>query len=259
MEEAVFISDIKGLKFLLPKHKRLYFGNEFCERLLPTEEELKLIRGLVNERGIGFTLVTPLVTDKGLKSLVPVLKYVLDSFINPEIVINDWGVLRLIKEEFRYSNLALGRLLTRQKSDPRISCLKHNLPFQAEEYFKQGCMDSELVSDFLSRAGIKRIELDNLLQGLSRDKKFLKGSLYYPFVYVAATRHCLAALCDAGGIFSRHIPSACNKECRKYEFRLRHKRMPVELAIKGNAWFFKNDILPEDLYSLNIDRLVYEP
>jgi len=38
MEQAIFISKIENLKYVNSKYTRLYFGNEFCQRLIPRKD-----------------------------------------------------------------------------------------------------------------------------------------------------------------------------------------------------------------------------
>ncbi len=258
MEQAIFISKIENLRYVDSKHSRLYFGDEFCQRLMPSLEDLNVAKDFILKRKMAFTLVTPYVTNEGIEILRPLLEYAIKNFSEPEIVINDWGILRLLRKEFNYSNFALGRLLTKQKRGPRIMSLKNKVPQSMLLHFKASNIDVNILSDFLNSNGIKRVELDNLLQGIDRRDFSLKASLYYPFAYVTSSRFCLAASCEDGRKSLRSI-SSCNKECQKYTFRLHHKTMPVDLFLKGNTQFFKNEVLPKDLERLAIDRLVYEP
>ena len=126
-------------------------------------------------------------------------------------------------------------------------------------HFKQCSADAPLMSDFLENMNISRVELDNLLQGVSRPCPGLKGSLYYPYAYVTVTRYCMMPRSAKAAPALRHIPLKCGRECRGSEYELTHKDMPVKLLLKGNTQFFRNDKLPEDLHELNIDRLVFEP
>jgi len=259
MEQAIFISKIENLKYVNSKYTRLYFGNEFCQRLIPPLEDLKVIRDFVSGHQMSFNLVTPYVTDRGIDALRPILEYVIKNFSDAEIVINDWGIFRLLRREFNHINLILGRLLTKQKRGPRILNLKDKVPQDTIQHFQESNIDVPILSEFLINNGIKRVELDNLLQGIFRkDTCFLKASLYFPFAYVTTTRFCLTASSETGRKFLRNIPS-CNKECQKYIFSLRHKNMPVNLFVKGNTQFFKNERLPDNCNNLNIDRIVYEP
>lgn len=258
MEQAIFISRIKGLEYVTKQYSRLYFGNEFCEQLIPAIDELRRVLDFTVERAMDYTLVTPYLTNKGLEKLMPLIKLVIEQIADSEIVINDWGLLRVLNNEYGNLNLVLGRLLTKQKRGPRILNLVDRVPLSMFEHFKECNADVPILSDFLIEKGIRRIELDNLLQGVIRRSPKIKGSIYIPFAYVTTTRYCLASLCENDSGFFRSI-RPCNKECQRYVFRLQHKQMPVDLLLQGNTQFFKNEKLPDNLDSLEIDRVVYQP
>jgi len=258
MEQAIFISRVQNLKYSNSKYTRLYFGNEFCQRLIPSLEDIRVIRDFISKYQMKFSFVTPYVTNDGILTLRPLLEHVIKNFPGAEIVVNDWGILRLIRREFNYPVLALGRLLTKQKRGPMNMNLKKRLPQTMLQHFQESNIDVPILGDFLVDNGIKRVELDNLLQGIIRENPSLEASLYFPFAYVTTTRFCLTASSGFRRKFLRSIPY-CNKECQKYSFRLKHKKMPVNLFLKGNTQFFENKHLPDDLNSLNIDRLVFQP
>lgn len=258
MEQAIFISKVENLRYVDSGYTRLYFGNEFCQHRIPSLEVLGAMKDFISGRKMSFTFVTPYVTEKGIGALIPILECVIKNFSEAEIVINDWGVLRLLREKFDYPVLALGRLLTKQKRGPGLTDLKNRLPKATIRHFQESNIDVPILGDFLVDNGIKRVELDNLLQGMVRENPALKASLYFPFAYVTTTRFCMAASSEKGRKSLRSI-LACNEECQKYTFSLRHKNMPVELLLKGNAQFFENRRLPDNLDDLKIDRIVYEP
>jgi len=258
MEQAIFISKTENLKYVNSKYTRLYFGNEFCQHLIPSLEDFSVIMDFVLRHNMQFSLVTPYVTNKGIEILRPLLEYATRSISSAEIVINDWGLFRVVRDEFNGLNLVLGRLLTKQKRGPRILNLKEIVPKTMIQHFKESNIDVPTLSDFLINNGINRVELDNLLQGIARQAPSLKASLYFPFSYVTTTRFCLTATSERKVRPLRSI-SDCNKECQRYTFRLRHKNMPVDLFLKGNTQFFKNERLPDNLDDLNVDRIVYEP
>jgi len=258
MEQAIFVTKSENLKYANKKYSRLYFGNEFCQRLIPSLEEIKAVTGFTLKNSMSLTMVTPYVTGEGIGALMPIFEFMSGEFPETEIVVNDWGVLRLLRNKFNRLNLALGRLLTKQKRGPRILNLKKMVPEETLRHFQRSNADVPILSEFLINNGIKRIELDNLLQGISRESPGLKASLYFPFAYVTTTRFCLTALACAGKKFSRSI-HACGKDCQRFTFDLRHKNMPVDLILKGNTQFFINAQLPENLAGLNIDRLVFQP
>ena len=85
-ENALFITQIENLKYLTPDFKRVHFGVEFCERLLPSKKELQETRAEVAGRGLPFTFVTPYVTEDGLQKVQTLLKLLPDG---TEVVFND--------------------------------------------------------------------------------------------------------------------------------------------------------------------------
>jgi hypothetical protein len=259
MEKAIFVSRIANLKYVTGEYTRLYFGAEFCENLIPSREDADSVLRFVSEKGMDLTLVTPFVTNKGMERLKSAAAFILGRMQGAEIVVNDWGALHWLSMEYARASLVLGRLLTKQKRGPRILNLAGRVPAAMIEHFQRSSADGPLLSGFLSANGITRIEFDNLLQGVARSGGRLKGSLYFPYAYVTTTRFCLTASHGScGGAPLRAVPP-CRKECLDKTFTLRHKQMPVELLLKGNTQFFKNERVPDDLSRLNIDRTVYQP
>lgn len=259
MEKAIFISKIENLKYVTQEYSRLYFGIEFCQNLIPVKEELDHILKFVSENKLDFTFVTPYLTNEGMRKIKTLLSYIIDEQPKAEIVINDWGLLESLNRDYFDLNLVLGRLLTKQKRGPRILNLMGRVPDAMIQHFRQSNVDSFTISNFLISKQIKRVELDNLLQGISRPPHSLKSSLYIPFAYITTTRLCLLSSCEDKGNKPLRAISGCDKECQRYTFRLAHKKMPVDLFLKGNTQFFKNGRLPDNLNDLNVNRIVYEP
>ena len=133
------------------------------------------------------------------------------------------------------------------------------LPQSTVEYFQGSNLTVPILGEFLSKNKVRRVELDNVLQGFDFSLNNLNASLYVPFVYVATTRLCLANSCDTPeteemiGIFP------CKQECQKYTFYLQNEIMPVMLIRKGNTIFFENEALPDDLEEKGINRIVTQP
>jgi hypothetical protein len=259
MEKAIFISKVENLKYVTQEYSRLYFGIEFCQNLMPSKEELGRILKFVSENKIDFTFVTPYLTNEGMRKIKPLLSWMINGQPKAEIVINDWGLLRWICREYFDLDLVLGRLLTKQKRGPRILNLMGRVPDTVIRHFRQSNIDSLILSNFLISKQIKRVELDNLLQGISRPPHSLKASLYIPFAYITTTRLCLLSACEDKVSKPLRAISGCNRECQRYTFKLQHKHMPTDLFLKGNTQFFRNECIPDNLNDFNIDRIVYEP
>ena len=257
-ERALFISNKDNLTYLTEEYKRVYFGDEFCERLLPGRKELEEVMEQAKSRGLAFTLVTPYVTEAGLARVEKLISLLPDQ---TEVVFNDWGVLRVLKSRFPGLVPVMGRLLTKIKRGPRIANFLDTLPEQALVHLRKTNLGVPIYKKFLSENNVKRVELDNPLQGLdlSDVPQELNLSLYIPFAYVTTTRFCLVANSDVPdkkgfiGVFP------CNKECQKYTFYLDNAVMTTLLIRRGNAVFYKNTNIPDEIKNSHIDRIVIEP
>ncbi len=259
MEKAILISRIEDLHYATEEFSRLYFGIEFCERLLHTGKEIDKALSFASERDMAFTYVTPYVTNYGLKVVEKNISKISEEIAEPEIVINDWGVLRIAK---KYSiTPVLGRLLSKQKRGPEILNLMGNLPPAAIAHFRKSCFEVPVYQNYLKQLGVWRVELDNAFQGIDMDfsSSGIRASLYYPYIYVATTRRCLINSCDV--ISKRDIIGIypCHKECREYTVELKHESMPKPILLKGNTQFLYNPELPSDLESKGINRIVFQP
>lgn len=255
MEYAVFISRNSHLKYCDQNFSRLYFGNEFCQNLLPTPKELESVLDFASS--LDFTLVTPYVTDEGLVKLESLFALAQRKRPDSEVVFNDWGVFNVLRQQYPSLTPVMGRLLNKMKRGPRLMTVLDRIPAESREYFRSSNLSVPLFRRFLRDNGVKRVEFDNVLQGLDLDLKGMELSLYMAFAYVTTSRFCLVNACDQPekrelvGIFP------CQRECRKYTFYLESKVMPVTMVRKGNTLFFKNEKYPEEMNRVN--RLVIQP
>ena len=257
-EQALFIARKDNLTYLTESYQRVHFGDEFCERLLPADRDLQEVMEQVRGRGLAFTLVTPYVTEAGLERVRRLAGLLPET---TEVVVNDWGVLRMLERDFPGLVPVLGRLMTKIKRGPRIVNFLDRLPPQALRHIRRTNLDVPGYRTFLAAHHIERAELDNPLQGLDLTgvPGGLKLSLHIPFVYVTTTRFCLVANCDKPekkgfiGVFP------CHQECRKYTFYLDNAVMTTLLIRRGNTLFYKNTSVPEQLRDSHIDRLIISP
>jgi hypothetical protein len=258
LERALFISKEKNLQYLKGDYERVYFGHEFCEKLLPSAKVLAAIMDYVQAKGLPLTLVTPYVTESGIRKVEKLLAVLPGS---SEVVFNDWGVLRIVRKEFPDLEPILGRLLTKIKRGPRIAHVLDSLPSDALQHLCSTNLGVPIYQRFLKEHHIQRVEIDNPLQELnvSDVPRELKLSVYIPFAYVTTTRFCLVANCDIPekkgliGVFP------CHQECKTYTFYLKSPVMPVLLIRKGNTLFYKNPKIPRNLQEKNINRLIIQP
>lgn len=270
IHKAVFTDRLKDIKNDV---ERVYFGNEFCENLIPEPKLLEKWYFRIRDKKKSFSLVTPFVTNYGIKRI----KY-LCAFLNEqggaEVIFNDWGVFRIMREKFRRVNPVLGRLLTKQRRDPRILkillgrqkmvkrffqdrkrkvlLVPKRVPLELIRHYRASLINLPIFQKYLLSEGINRVEIDNLIWGMNiKLDKRIKASIYLPYGYITTTRMC-------GKLNLTY--AACKSECKRYYFALTNKSLPVPIYAIGNTVFFKSKLSePQRLIRSGIDRLVYQP
>ena len=278
MEKAIHITSFKKLKYFKKgEYQRIYWGIEFCQNLIPNLRDTEKILRITKQNNLGFTLVTPFVTERGLIRMKEIFKWLKKQKVkNLELVVNDWGILGCLHTEFNgLFEIALGRLLVRQQRDPAIKrVLEKQLPFAvkgkdgkisiimhrppSKEYqkgIKASYTNSPLLQDFLSKFNIGRVELNNLIQGLNLEGIRFKKSLYTPFVNISTTRFC-----PMETRFQKiHRINVCHRECQRYYDILRNRAIPKIIYKRGNTTFYKNPVKLRKIEKTGIDRLIFQP
>lgn len=250
---------------------RVYFGCEFCQRLIPTKRELQHMITIAREKDISFSLVTPYVTDEGLEKLSELFDFLSIEWPGCEIVVNDWGVLRLLSREYTSLTPVLGRLMNKMMRAPRVAQFYDvpHAPSHALRVLQQSSLTAPHYRRFLQDMGVNRVELDWLVQGIALDFNTLgvKASIYVPFAFVATGRVCMTG--------SIHLPetkkftpgSPCHRECRWLGFQIvnanPHYDPDQVLYQFGNSVFYLHDAaslirLATYVQSHGVDRLVYQ-
>jgi len=261
MEQALYIAKTAHLKYWNGDFTRLYFGMEFCERLLPSPSQMRKALHFTQKKQLTFTLVTPYVTESGLNKVEKLIALVSDLQPESEIVFNDWGVFHLLREKNYPLQPVLGRLLNKMKRGPRIAHLKELIPPTSLDYFMTPGLSIPAIQQFLLTNSIERVEFDNLLQGLNLSgiTGDLHLSLYLPFSYITTTRFCFMSSSTCSEEMKIGV-LPCKKECQHYAFSLLNPVMTTPLIRKGNTIFFSNaDIPDKPIRDKKIDRLVVQP
>jgi len=285
MEYAIHITHPRQLRYLRARHTRVYFGNEFCERLIPTRDEIEETLMFTRKKGLKLSFLTPYATNRGIQALFPLFDMASVADCCDEVVVNDWGVLRILNRCYQKFEPVLGRLLTKQKRGPNLKELlkrtprtfsrrdsddsgaswfivQKKLPLALDSYYKSsGVATVPEIHHFLASQGIRRLELDNVEQGFYCDFPHgkLSASLYLPYVYISTSLFCPSAGCDSKKYPALKI-KPCTMQCRKYIFELRNRSMHKVIYLKGNTQFYKNNRLHMRRWRQEgVDRIVYEP
>lgn len=225
---------------------RVYIGAEFCDKLLPTQEELKeflksLPKGVIK----GITFLTPPIPEEGMMRLKKIFQLL--SEYKAECVVNDVGVLRLLKN-FSYITPVLGRTFWRVLRDPRDSFKKFRL-LKMNSYFME----------MLEEYNIHRLEIDVLpgpKEKIPVSLKKFRFSFYYPYTFVSTSRFCLT-LCFRYKSTIRRVRK-CDIECKLGGYEFHHKTMSFPLILRGNTLYLlqrNHFYIPVNFF---IDRIVYQ-
>jgi len=259
LEKALYISRNEHFNHWNSSFNRVYFGTEFCERLIPSQAELSKAINFSEEKNIPISLMSAYVSEEYFQKQLSIVEYFSEKKPGAEIIINDWGVFRIaVKNGLKP---VIGRILNRHIRDPKIANLVKKASQNQIEFWQNSYANAKAFQAFLAKNNVNRVELDNILQGNKTDLKKgnLKGSLYYPHVFISTTRLCLTANCDKIGKSEQIAILPCNKECLKYEFELSTEQFPAKQYLRGNTVYYRNEKIPENLEASGVDRLVFTP
>jgi len=251
---------------------RCAYGNEFCEHLIPSPQQLEAVLGAAREREMSLTLLTPYVSDAGIESLKPLFEMLGESGAN-EVVFNDWGVLNLLRREFPSLKPVQGRLMNKSLRDPRVTGVyaASDAPAPALVSLRRSNLDCTSYTGFLSALGVESVELDNLPQGvdLSFAESGVKASAYVPFGFISTSRICMAAGIHYAKRDKFQPGAPCHHECQTHLLEYTYTNTPFEnrdqkFYLKGNSYFYVHTEamlrwLFEQSRSGLIDRIVFQP
>lgn len=247
---------------------RIYFGNEFCEALIPTVEDFELVSDMCRKSGLRLTLVTPMVTTEGINKIQKLLRHIQENKMIIELVANDYGVLSLCAGNSTIRPI-LGRGILGQTQFARLEGIPSNHKGIALKDWPQRHVASTaaFLNLITKKYGVGRVEFDLSRQGLliPAQEKTLQTSVYFPWVVINTQR-----VCPIGHIHrpeTEAIPAhpACEFQCRSLNEVLQstsgdHHQL---LFQKGTTLFElvkpEIDVFKQLAATVNLDRIVYQP
>ena len=239
---------------------RIYIGNEFCNNLFPqTELLMNMIKKCANDN-LNITLCFTYMRDNLIEETKNIIGTVYDWCIKNgmkiEVVINDWGMIKLLEDKTDYFTLSLGVLLNKRKKDPRYIYKKGYE--KNKDIMSENNLNSKIFSDFLKENKIERYEYENCGYEILIGEG--KHSLQMPFYVTNTSQYCtLYAMCKNLDRGSQKLVSSCPKYCMNYVFAY-----PKHLKMVGkyNSLFAFDDTLLKDrnmlekYVNMGIDRIV---
>jgi len=253
-----YFYDNRKLKKII---KGIYFGNSYCEHLLP--EPIDVIKAYSYFRDIhhNFVYVFPPVSENKIDKAKEILDELKRLNIK-EVVVNDFGLLQLAKDDFK---VILGINFTKtiknvfldSKEPLEISSIQQK---QQKELISHLEYEIDLLREFYKNLNISRISIENKLYNLSflEKKPLMYVDVYYPNSIISYSRSC-----DIAGVFNdkqTYFPvSYCKKFCLKTSLTFEDSKI-LNLHQDYNAIYkpyFKLE-LPEIVYKNKKNRLIWE-
>ena len=237
---------------------RLYLGNQFCPHLFPEDEVLFELLQKAEHESLHVTIAFTCQRESMLKSTEQLLQK-LDQWCEThgnamEVIVNDWGMARLVNQETLHLAPVLGILLNKYKKDPRMGYKQGN-----HMLLKENNLGLEEYREYLqTEFGIYRYEWECCGQ----EQGYPQGhnSLYFPFYQTNTSKYCpLYACCTTGARGRQKEPVNCPQYCRNKVLLY-----PDHLKMVGryNSLFALDDTLlrkpewTEQFIKAGIDRLV---
>lgn len=227
-----------------PRVTRIYCGDEFCAHRLPSVSELERFFLVAEGNGLALTLLTPPLSDPSLEAALALWERLARWNPDNEVVVNDWGALRFLKERFPRFRTAVGRLLNKAFKDPRLQepeALRSFSP-EGKALLEQCTFEGKGFREKAALWGICRLEQDLLPYGSGIRRKKKEGfglSVYFPYGYVTAGRICWIAAFEEGAEEAFVPLPKCARSCIRTSLALEHESFSFAIIQNGNAVFYR--------------------
>ncbi|AWI04440.1 hypothetical protein [Clostridium drakei] len=239
---------------------RLYIGNEFCHNLFPEVKMLINMMQKAKEEELQITLCFTYMRDCYIEKTRDVVNKVYNwcdkNSVVIEIIVNDFGMLKLVENKTNYFKLVVGVLLNKRKKDPRYLYKKGYM--ENKKLISENSLNSSTFNKLLKDCKIQRYEYENCGYKISIAEG--NHSMHIPFYQTNTSQYCpLYAVCTTMDRGNQKLAIDCPKYCNEYIFSY-----PKHLKMVGryNSLFAFDDTLlksPEKLkYYIDsgIDRFV---
>lgn len=204
----------------------VYIGNEFCERRLPSKELCEEVYRHCNVNGKKLVLVTSYCSSSGVDAIERLLKMCSQANVHfDEIVINDYGVLELLKQIEYETVRILGRLLTSRYYEDAKNNISSFFPDAFLSFLKANTITAVECNAHEHWMHVARqLETENM-----------SAHLHYPYQYITTSRYCSTAKAYSG--YLKDTQEMCNYECENIYGVLNNKYFGSRLHIEGNTYF----------------------
>lgn len=203
--------------------QRIYVGNQFCENLFPSEEELFAVLEKASKQKQSVTLMFAPAQESQIdqrERIIPLLAdWCRKRGERMEAVSNDWGTALLLKKQADVLEPVLGILLNRRRKDVRYR-YKIGLGEDAEGFdmLAETGINSRFYQKYLRETfGITRYEFEAC--GYMQEIPPGRHSMHLPFYQTNTSQYCpLYAACREGSRGRQRPVSECPHYCSSRVF-----------------------------------------
>lgn len=213
--ESVFSTWLSEWRGTIPD--RLYIGNQFCHLLFPKDPLLFDMLEMAWEQHLAVTLAFSYIRDNLLcqtkELLLRLERWCEIRRTTLEVVINDWGMAAIVKEQCPNLIPCLGILLNKRKKDPRMNWKQGDT-----DLFAENNLNSDFYREFLQKEyGIQRYEWESCGYGITFPQG--RNSLHIPFYQTNTSQYCPTyAVCVYGERGKQTLPKHCLGYCQEHSF-----------------------------------------
>lgn len=193
----------------------LYYGNEFCEYRIPSPGQVEEFLQICKRDCLLPVFVTPVVTDFGIERITACLDILSSYEGKVDVVINDYGVMELLKKIDKKFGMIAGRVLDKLSHEARA-----NHAELQEYYGKEGMkyatipgILSEKHRKVLEKYGVNRYEFDCPKVGFDAEGVEERLSLYWPYNYETTGRVCVFRSLDKVEKEKFLVGDMCKMKC----------------------------------------------
>ena len=210
-------------------------GREWSRKVMGELEEVARRHGAPG-------LLWARVTDEGLEKCSRLLRFCAQAAPGTEVVVNDWGLLCLLKDNYPSFPASAGRVLNKGFKDPRLVDPKGAAENSEDAHeLLNGCsFDTPSFQKKTREMDVSRFERDVLPYGEPDMKSTddLGSSVYFPFGYVSTGRVCWVASFKASAGRKFSPSNTCHSPCSGLLLEMGGAQSSFRLFEGGNTVFY---------------------
>lgn len=254
MEKGLYLSDIWIPEREVEGYDYIYYGSELCINKFLHMSNLDRVINYCIKYNKTFCFMTPFVPENSFEEFVFLFENVCKSNVKKEIIVNDFGIMQMINENYKDKlELTYGRLLNRMKKSPSIMNYFNKFNEDSKMALQTSAVNNQYTFELLQRYGYRNIQYENVLQSnrLHFEPHF-NNHLLLPCVQVSTSRKCIGTCVNSN---TYYLNGVCDYGCEKKRYTLYNKEIKQEVILNGNTIMYVNNSVANDIRDYS--RIVY--